>query len=168
MNPVQLIRRRAALTQEQLARAAGTSQPAIASYEADRKSPTVRTLERLAEASGAMIDVRVVRAMTKEERRSLLLHEAIAAHLGENTRAVLTLARRNLALMRKENPGAHRLLREWGVLLDRPLEALLPALTDRSEWARELRHVTPFAGVLSAAERTAVYRDFTRREVGPL
>ncbi|CAN5820410.1 hypothetical protein BH11GEM1_BH11GEM1_02770 [soil metagenome] len=150
MNPVVLIRQRAALTQKELACAAGTSQPTIAAYEAGRKRPTVHTLERLARASGAMIDVRVVRAMTTEERRSLLLHEAIAAQLLENPRAVLRLARRNLALMRREHPCAHGLLREWAVLLRRPLEALLPVLSDRSEWARELRHVTPFAGAVGS------------------
>lgn len=47
-----------------------------------------------------------MRAMTTEERRSLLLHEAIAAQLLENPRAVLRLARRNLALMRREHPWA--------------------------------------------------------------
>jgi hypothetical protein len=40
------------------------------------------------------------------------------------------------------------------------LEALLPVLTDPSPWARELRHVTPFAGLLGARERAAVIRGF--------
>jgi hypothetical protein len=35
-------------------------------------------------------------------------------------------------------------------------------LTDHDPWARELRHVTPFGGVLSAAERAEVYRAFAR------
>ena len=30
---------------------------------------------------------------------------------------------------------------------------------------RDLRHVTPFAGVLSASERAAAYRDFRRDEM---
>ena len=62
------------------------------------------------------------------------------------------------------HPGAVRLLREWRVVLDRPLEALLLVLSDPSEWARELRHVSPFGGVLSARERTAVYRAFARED----
>jgi hypothetical protein len=41
---------------------------------------------------------------------------------------------------------------------------LLPLLTDPDPWARELRHVTPFAGVLSAAERAEVYRAFANDE----
>jgi hypothetical protein len=61
-------------------------------------------------------------------------------------------------MARQEEPSLP--LREWGVLLERPLEALLPLLTDPDPWARELRHVTPFAGVLTAAERAEVYRGF--------
>jgi hypothetical protein len=43
----------------------------------------------------------------------------------------------------------------------RPLDALLP---DLAPWARELRHVTPFTDILSAAERAKVYRSFAERE----
>ena len=64
--------------------------------------------------------------------------------------------------MYQRHPGAVRLLREWKALLERPVDALLPVLTDASEWARELRHVTPFGGVLSARERAAVFRDFAQ------
>jgi transcriptional regulator with XRE-family HTH domain len=164
MNPVRQIRGQAALTQEELARLAGTSQPAIASYEAERKSPTLRTLQRLADASGVVLDVRVLPALTREERRSLALHEAVAAHLHADPERTIALARANLARMRERHPAAVRILREWKLLLDRPLQALLPILTDPSEWARELRHVTPFGGVLSARERTAVYEAFAHRE----
>ncbi|MEP6620211.1 MAG: helix-turn-helix transcriptional regulator [bacterium] len=164
MNPVHLIRHRAALTQSELARVAGTSQPTIASYEAEQKSPTFRTLQRLADASGVIMDVRVYSGLTREARRSLALHAAIGDRLREAPEATIARARANLARMRERHPGAAQLLREWHVLLERPTEALLPVLTDPSEWARELRHVTPFGGVLSARERTAVYRDFARRD----
>jgi predicted nucleotidyltransferase/DNA-binding XRE family transcriptional regulator len=52
-------RRRAGLTQAQLARAAGTSQPSLAAYESGAKSPSVRTLDRIVRASGASLDVRL-------------------------------------------------------------------------------------------------------------
>ena len=164
MNPVHLIRHRAALTQSELARAAGTSQPTIASYEADQKSPTFRTLQRLADASGVIMDVRIYSSLTREERRSLALHAAIAERLQEAPEATIARARANLARMRELHPGAAQLLREWKVLLERPAQALFPILTDPSEWARELRHVTPFGGVLSARERATVYRDFAQHE----
>lgn len=62
------------------------------------------------------------------------------------------------------HPGARNVLEEWTIVLKRPLVTLLPVLEDPSPWARELRHVTPFAGVLSARERTAVYRAFAESE----
>jgi len=55
-------------------------------------------------------------------------------------------------------------LREWGVVLDRPVASLAEVLTDPSPWARELRHVTPFAGVLTAEARAEAYRDFAEEE----
>lgn len=143
---------------------AGTSQSAIAAYEGDRKSPTWRTVERLAQAAGFDVEVRFVPALTREDRRSLLLHEAVAARLRTEPEAVLVRARASLARMRALHPGARLLLDEWRCLLRRPLEALLPLLTDPSPWARELRHVTPFTGILSAAERAQVYRTFAQHE----
>lgn len=153
-----MLRERAVLTQAALARAGGTSQPAIAAYEAGDKSPTLTTLERLAAAVGLETTVDFVPPLTREERRSLALHHAIAVRLAREPDRVLAQARRTLARMIAAAPMPSPLLREWDVLLDRPFAALLPVLTDPRPWARELRHVTPFAGVLSTAERAAVYR----------
>lgn len=164
MDPVRALRERAALTQHSLARAAGTSQPAIAAYEAGRKSPTMDTLQRLASAVGLHATIEYTTPLTREERRSLALHFAIARRLAADPAAVLALARQNLARMRAHGGPEHRLLREWETALDRPIDALLPALTDPREWARELRQVTPFAGVLSVGERAAVYRRFADDE----
>lgn len=152
------------MTQDGLARAAGTSQPTIAAYEAGSKSPTVATVERLANAAGLHAEVAFYRLLTREERRSLALHRAIAERLEQDPKGVLAQARTSLARMSARSGEATHLLREWKVILDRPVEALLPVLTDPGEWARELRHVTPFSGVLSAAERTAVYRAFADDE----
>lgn len=55
-------RRRARLTQAQLAQAAGTSQPTLAAYESGAKSPSVRTLDRIVRASGCSLDVKLRRA----------------------------------------------------------------------------------------------------------
>ena len=160
MNWIRILRERAALTQAAMARAGGTSQPTIAAYEADRKSPTVSTVRRLAGAVGLDAAVAYHPSLTREERRSLELHRAIAVRLRDDPAGVLAQARRNLERMIARVQEPSQPLREWGVLLDRPVEALLPLLTDPDPWARELRHVTPFAGVLSAAERAAVYAGF--------
>lgn len=164
MNSVREIREATGMTQQELARAAGTSQPAIAAYEAERKSPTLRTLRRLASAAGLEVSVTIVPQLTREDRRSLALHAAIAERLTARTDETIARARATLKRMREANPNASALLREWDVLLQRPLIALLPVLSDQSLWARELRHVTPFAGVLAARARANVYREFARAE----
>lgn len=53
-------RRRAALSQAELAARAGTSQPAVARLESGLGSPTVATLERLLAAAGFAIEPRLV------------------------------------------------------------------------------------------------------------
>ena len=164
MNPVRTLREASGLTQQQLADAAGTSQSAVAAYEGDRKSPTWRTIERLAYAAGCEVTVQVSPPLTREDRRSLALHAMVAERLSEQPKVVLARARESLVRMRAVHPGARQLLDEWKVLLRRPLNALLPVLRDPTPWARELRQVTPFTGVLSARERAHVYRCFAEAE----
>src|SRR5712692_133159 len=49
------VRNRAGLTQEELARKMGTTQPVIARLEGGRTRPSMRTLERLAQATGSRL-----------------------------------------------------------------------------------------------------------------
>jgi uncharacterized protein len=49
---IRSVRRRRGLTQADLARRAGTSQPVISAYEHGRRDPTFGTLGRLVEAAG--------------------------------------------------------------------------------------------------------------------
>jgi transcriptional regulator with XRE-family HTH domain len=164
MSEILQLRRRAGLKQAELARAGGTSQPAIAAYEAGRKSPTLATVRRLAASVGLEPAMNFSAPMTREERRSLHLHRAIAERLLAEPERVTAQARRNLRRMRTVASTASQPLREWSVLLDRPSEALAEALVDPSPWARELRHVTPFAGVLTAEERARAYGEFAAEE----
>jgi transcriptional regulator with XRE-family HTH domain len=65
-------RRRAhGLTQEQLARRAGTSQAAISRLERDALSPTFETFERLLGVMGETFDVRVRRPTPTYDRAHL-------------------------------------------------------------------------------------------------
>lgn len=152
------------MTQAELARAAGTSQPTIAAYESGRKSPTLQTLTRMARATGLDPVVSFVPAMTREDRRSLALHRAIADRLIEEPRRVLDRAHRNLTLMWDRSPHARGLLDEWREILSRPTDEIVEAMLDPGLRGRDLRQVTPFAGVLNAPERTGVYREFARQE----
>jgi transcriptional regulator with XRE-family HTH domain len=52
------VRNRAGLTQEQLARKMGTTQPVVARLESGRTRPSMRTLARLAEATGSRLLIR--------------------------------------------------------------------------------------------------------------
>jgi transcriptional regulator with XRE-family HTH domain len=78
MSAIRTLRRASGLTQAALAQAGHTSQPTIAAYEAGRKSPTLVTVYRLARSAGLEATVIFHPPMTREERRSLALHSAIA------------------------------------------------------------------------------------------
>jgi transcriptional regulator with XRE-family HTH domain len=164
VNEVLLLRRRSGVTQSRLAELAGTSQPTIAAYESGRKAPNLRTLQKLAKAVGLEARMLFVSPMTREDRRSLALHEAIAERLVEDPDGVISRARRTLVLMTEKHPGAAALLTEWDMLLRLPVFDLVDVLRDPRPRARELRQVTPFAAILSAAERTAVYHRFAASE----
>lgn len=56
------VRRKAGLSQEELARRAGTSQPAVARYETGRAAPSTSTLLRLLRAGGYDLDVQIRKA----------------------------------------------------------------------------------------------------------
>lgn len=51
------VRRRQGLTQAELARRAGTSQPVVSAYEHGRRDPTWTTLRRLVEAGGERLEL---------------------------------------------------------------------------------------------------------------
>lgn len=52
---IKAVRRRRALTQADLARRAGTSQPVVSAYENGRRDPTFGTLQKLVEAGGEQL-----------------------------------------------------------------------------------------------------------------
>jgi len=54
---IRTVRRRNGLTQADLARRAGTSQPVVSAYEHGRRDPTYGTLRRLVEASGETVQL---------------------------------------------------------------------------------------------------------------
>jgi transcriptional regulator with XRE-family HTH domain len=67
MTPAMLIRQvrqRRGLTQAELARRAGTSQPVVSAYEHGRRDPTCSTLHKLVAAGGEVLELRA-RARTR-------------------------------------------------------------------------------------------------------
>ena len=155
-------RTRAGLSQHALAQAAGTSQPAVAAYEAGRVAPNVDTLARLLEACGYTIDVvpdTDAPRWTRVEEKSLSIHRQIAARLLQDPATTLEKARFNLTRLRSADRGhGARWLDEWDALLDRPTDQIVTAMLARTQQGIDLRQMTPFAGVLSDAERRKALR----------
>ena len=152
------------LTQAELAARAGTSQPTVAAYESGTKSPTLRTLHRLARAASAELVVRAVPALTREDRRSLAWHEAVALALRERPDAALALARDNLERWGRGGTSGRALLDRWRSWLTLPVPDLTLLMLDPGPVGREMRQVSPFAGVLGAPERARVLERFRASE----
>lgn len=62
------------------------------------------------------------------------------------------------------SPRVRPVLLEWQAILEGPRADLLALLAATDERATRLRQSSPFAGVLTAAERTAILHEFHLRE----
>jgi hypothetical protein len=89
------------------------------------------------------------------------MHRLVAAKVRRDP-ALLDRARRTLRRWRDpSNPSrAEPYLAEWDRLLELGLEAALAAAVEDSERAAALRQCSPFAGILSPAERFAFLREW--------
>lgn len=164
MNPVGSIRAVAGMTQRQLSESAGTSQSTVAAYESGAKSPNWRTVERIADSVGLACYPLVSTPLTRDQEQSIVLHAAVARKLRTRGAEVVEVARRNISRMRSMNPHASALLDEWERILQGTIDQIVCRVLDPSEHGRDLRRVTPFAGVLTPAQRAAVYRSFRNQE----
>ena len=103
------------------------------------------------------------RILTPEQEKSLWLHVAVAGVLVTEPGRVIDSARQTVARWRgtqRPDGRAEESLREWSRLLDGDLGDLVDVLTSRSEEACELRPNSPFTGVLTPAQRSAVTRSY--------
>lgn len=101
--------------------------------------------------------------LTPDQVRSLWLHRAVAGRVARNPARALNLARQNARRVLAKQPasGTERWLRRWMQAIDAGPDTVMEILTSRSPVAREMRQVSPFAGVLSEAERHEVLRSFS-------
>lgn len=101
------------------------------------------------------------------DERSLALHRLVA----EKLRADPSFIERACANIHRWlgtcSPNLRPALLEWRMILDGPREALLDLLQCTDERATRLRQSSPFAGILTTAERTRVFQEFARRESNP-
>jgi transcriptional regulator with XRE-family HTH domain len=166
MNPIQQLRRQAGITQQVLAARAGTSQPTVAAYESGAKSPTVRTVERMAAALDLEPVLRFAPRMSYADHRSLALHSAIVEKIRNDPKPALRRAKKHLRRLRDLHPHANVLLKHWSAWLRMPFEDLAARMTGSDVLAREMRQVSPFAGVLDPEQRMEVLKA-VRREHRP-
>jgi hypothetical protein len=122
-------------------------------------------VQKLAASLGLEVAVDFIPGMTREDRRSLAFHSAIAELVEHDAEPAVGRARRNLARLCEAHPHATPLLECWRDWLDLPPSRLIANMLDPRPHAREMRQVSPFSGMLSARERARILRRF-RAELG--
>lgn len=102
--------------------------------------------------------------LTRDQLRSLWLHRAVAGRVALDPVSVLNLARANSERLLRIHPtgGTAQWLGQWQKIIDQGPEAVMDTLTSRSQLAVDLRQSSPFARVLTEAERQSVLRAFRR------
>jgi hypothetical protein len=93
------------------------------------------------------------------DRRSLAMHQAIADKLRANP-SLLAVATENLDRWSSANGRSQPYWDAWREILSRPPEEVLALMVEDSERMTAMRQVTPFAGILTPAERWAIYARF--------
>jgi hypothetical protein len=90
------------------------------------------------------------------EARSLEMDRMIAKRLRENP-AVLDKARSVLAKwMTSCDASVRPVFEEWRAILGDPISGVFAVLEGEDEWSMRLRQSSPFCGILTPAERTAI------------
>lgn len=162
MNVVRRLREQTGLTQAALAALAGTSQPTVALYESGEKSPTLTTVRRMAAAAGLDFFPLFVPPLSREDRRSLAYHRAVAKKLRRFPQSLISKAKAVSGKTAQQHPQTRELCRQWEMWLNLPLEMLIAHISDPGMNARDMRQVSPFAGTLTPGERLRVLRDFRK------
>lgn len=153
----------------QVARVLGCSRQHVVDLCTDGRLPwvSIGTHRRVRRTD---VDRLVGRALTRDQERSLWLHHAVAAHVVADPVGALRTASRGLERLRDVHPAGPvvRSLELWQEIVDAGPSRVLEALTSRDAWAVELRQNSPFAGILTGAERSAVLQSFRehRRRAG--
>ena len=106
---------------------------------------------------------------TREDRRSVAFHRAIAEKLLRQPAKVVGKGRRNLAKLASvvdvSHPCGAQLVSAWRRWLALPPEELARRIVDEDGWLeRDMRQSSPFAGVLTEQERYKVLAEFRRQE----
>ena len=94
------------------------------------------------------------------DARSLALAKAVAEKIRRDP-SLLRRATENLARWKGRRTSWPKCLREWEkILSDLPVSDLLALLVEDSEEGRRRRQSSPFTGILTAAERKAIFEQY--------
>jgi hypothetical protein len=104
-----------------------------------------------------------VRSADLDFERSLALHRAVAAKIADHPE-IIDRAHRKLMEWLAHGGRSATLWEQWREILTRSPDEIIAFITDRSERAAWLRKASPFAGVLTPAERLQVLKS-TRAEL---
>ncbi|HUE24996.1 MAG TPA: hypothetical protein VMQ86_25145 [Bryobacteraceae bacterium] len=100
-----------------------------------------------------------LRGHQRIDQRSLALHRAIAGKLREGP-TLIAIALENIERWTRAGSRSQPYWDAWREILSRPLPETLDVMVEESEHMTALRQATPFAGVLTARERWAIYERF--------
>ena len=96
---------------------------------------------------------------TTSERRRLALGRATGARILDDP-DLLDMGRSNLSRLRGDaTPSGLVLLDEWASTIKRGPEAVAEILREESEHGHDMRQQSPFAGVLTNAERWSILEE---------
>jgi predicted nucleotidyltransferase/DNA-binding XRE family transcriptional regulator len=113
-------RRRAGLTQTELAERAGVTQSVISAYESGHRQPALSTLAALVEATGHELDVRIRRRRTRLQKLSGPLGKRVRRHRGELVATAAAHGITNLRVFGSVARGEDRLDSDVDLVADLP------------------------------------------------
>ena len=100
------------------------------------------------------------------DERSLAMHQLIAKKVQADP-ALLDKARQNVRRWQESEGSPKLALAEWEQILSAPVNQVAQFLAERSERATRLRQSSPFAGILTEAERRRIYESYSTRTYHP-
>lgn len=100
------------------------------------------------------------------DERSLALHRLLAQKV-QASPTLLDKARENIRRWQEANEEPSLALAEWEKILGGPTSQVIAFLVERSENAIRLRQSSPFCGILTEAERRAIYESYSTRTYHP-
>ena len=108
-----------------------------------------------------------LRGHQRVDRRSLELHRAIAEKLRAHPE-LLEIAQDNLTRWSQTQTHSRPYWDAWRTILSRPLPEILDVILEDTERMAAMRQTSPFAGVLTPAERWAIYDRFAAEHPFPV